>query len=80
MQSMFVNVTSHPASHSFTTDKSEYAANPDMRCPYLAFAGSCGSASVHVRVDCTVSPLGNDTHIGLFDGETLDFGAIVTNK
>ena len=30
VQSIFVNVTSHPESHSFTTDSSEYAASPGM--------------------------------------------------
>ena len=48
VQSIFVNVTSHPVSHSFTTDKSDYAANPGTICPNLAFAGSCGTASVQV--------------------------------
>ena len=53
VQSIFVNVMSHPASHSFTAHNSEYAAHPGTICPNLAFAGSCGSASVQVRVNCT---------------------------
>ena len=48
VQSIVVTVTSHPASHSFTTDQSDCAANPSMMCLNLAFAGSCGSASVKV--------------------------------
>ena len=76
----FFNMTSHPASHSFTTVNSEYAANPGIICPNLAFAGRCGSASVQVCVDYTLSPLGNNTRSGLFAGATLDFGATVTRK
>ena len=48
VHTIFVNVTSHPASHSLTTDSSKYAANPGTMCPNLAFAGSYGSASVQV--------------------------------
>ena len=48
VQSIFVNVTSDPTSHSFTTDKSEYTANFGMMYPHLVFAGNCGSASVQV--------------------------------
>ena len=48
VQSIFVNVTSHPALHSFTSDNAEYVANPVILCPNLAFIGSCGSASVQV--------------------------------
>ena len=48
VQSIVVNVMPYIASHSFTADKSEYAANPGMMCPLLALAGSCGSASVQV--------------------------------
>ena len=48
VQSIFVNVTSHPALHIFTNDNSEYADNPVIICPNLAFIGSYGSASVQV--------------------------------
>ena len=34
-QSIFVNVTSHPALHSFTTDIRVCDANPEMMCPSL---------------------------------------------
>ena len=47
-QSIFVNVTSHPALHSFTTDIRECDANPGMMCPSLALVGSCGRFIVHV--------------------------------
>ena len=47
-QSIFVNVTSNPALHSFTTDIRECDANPGMMCPSLALVGICGRFSVHV--------------------------------
>ena len=47
-QSIFVNVTSYPALHSFTTYMKECDANPGMMCPYLALVGSCGRFSVNV--------------------------------
>ena len=48
VQSIFVNVTSHPALHVYTNDNDEYANNSVIICPNLAFIGSCGSASVQV--------------------------------
>ena len=47
-QSIFVNITSHPALHSFTTDIRECDANPGVMCPSLALVVSCGRFSVHV--------------------------------
>ena len=48
VHTIFVNVTSHPASQNLTTDSREYVTTPGTMCPNLAFAGSCGSASVQV--------------------------------
>ena len=47
-KSIFVNLTSHPVLHHFTTDIRECDVHPGMMCPSLALVGSCGRFSVYV--------------------------------
>ena len=79
-QSIFVNITSHPALHSFTTDISECDANPGMMCPSLSLLGSYGRFSVHVWVDDTHAPSGSLTLSGILAGVIFVIGAVVTRK
>lgn len=58
---VLLNVTSHPALHSVTTDINECEANPGMMCPRRAVIGSPGMFSVHSCVDFTLFPSGRLT-------------------
>ena len=79
-QSIFVNINSHPALHSFTTDIRECDANPGMMCPYLDLLGICGRFSVHVWVDDTHALSGSLALSGILFGVIFVIGAVVTRK
>ena len=76
----FVNETSHPASHNFTTDISECDASPGMTWQYRAARGSIGMSRSPVCDDCTWSPSGSVTEIGYPAICSLQTGAPVTKK
>ena len=79
-QWIFVNFTSHPALHSFTTDIRECDANPGILWTYLAPVGSCVRFSVHVWVDDTHVPSVSLTLNGLLAGVILVICAVLTRK
>ena len=59
----FVNVISHPALHSVTTEMRECAARPGIMYPLRAAAGSCGMSRRHLFSDLTLFPSGSVTLI-----------------
>ena len=79
-QSIFVNFTSHPELHIFTTDIREFDAHPGLMCPSLALVGSCVRFSVHVWVDDTHEPSGSLALSGILAGVIFVIGDVVTRK
>jgi hypothetical protein len=77
---IFVNITSHPTLHSVTTLMRECEANPGIRWARCAVVGRSGKSRMHVCVDCTCSPLGKRTTMGLMACWMLLTGALVVRK
>ena len=66
MQPILLKITSHPALHSFITERRECDAKPGMMWPRRAFVGNSGRSRVHVWVDVTCPPSGKRTFRGAF--------------
>ncbi len=79
VQLIFVKVTVHPALHMVTTERRECDARRGMMCAVRAPAGRFGR-SVHVWVECTLSPLVRRVMRGTAAGRVLDAGTSVVRK
>ena len=80
MHPILVKCTSHPALHKVTTDRSECEARPGMMWAARALRGRARMSSVHVCVECTLSPLGRHAIIGVVVCCTFEAGALVVRK
>jgi hypothetical protein len=76
----FVNETSYPALHNFTTDINECDASPGMMWQNRAARGNIGMSRSPVCKDCTWSPSGSVTQIGSVAICLLQTGVPVTKK
>ena len=77
---ILVNMTSHPALHSTTTDTSEYLLKPGMTWPTLPHLGTRGMFISPVCVECILFPSGSDTVSGCIVSCFSVMGAFVTKK
>ena len=70
----------HPASHSCTTEISEWFASPGRMRANLAFGGSIGQLMAQSCEDLIVCPFGRTTETGLLVGRLLIIGALTERK
>ena len=77
---ILVNVTSHPALHSLTTDSNEWEERPGMMCASFAASGRFGMLRVQVCEEDTFPPSGRVTTRGLEVGCRFVVGAAKTRK
>ena len=80
MHPILVKCTSHPALHKVTMDRSECEARPGMMWAARALRRRVRMSSVHVCVECTLSPLGRHAIIGVVVCCTFEAGALVVRK
>jgi hypothetical protein len=75
-----VNTTSQLVLHRVTMEMREWEARPGMIWVCCTEAGRAGILRVHVCVECTHLPLGNQAMMGLLVGHMLVMGAAVVRK
>ena len=80
MQQLCSDITLHPASHSCTTEMSEYCFKLGRIWPALASGGKDGQSRLHSCGDDIVDPSGIMTETGLFVGRIFLTFAVVAIK
>lgn len=77
---ILLNVISHPALHSVTTETREWEDRFGSMCASLARSGRVWSLSRQVCVEQTMSPFGSLARMGAFVGVISVAGAAVVRK
>jgi hypothetical protein len=75
-----VNVTAHPLSHIFPTERSECCTNPGMIWACLAACDYEGRLKVAVYVDAMVAPFGRHTFNGVSVSNLFINWALASSK